>query len=79
MISPSNQIVVTTYAHLMKTDERGIRNQKGHQIKFENVTFLINNLKMHEVFKNEDKKRGDGVMNLIYGIVDLLLKEIMKA
>ena len=33
---------------------------------------------MHKVFKNKDEERGDGVIDLIYRIVDLLLREIVE-
>ena len=34
---------------------------------------------MYKVFKDKDKKRGNGVIDLIYKIVDLLFKKIMEA
>jgi len=53
----------------------GIIKKKDHQIKSGNTTPLINNLEMQDVFKNKDKKRGDGVTDLISGLVDLLSLE----
>ena len=36
---------------------------------------MINNLEMQDVFKDKNKKRGDGVTDLINGLVDLLSLE----
>ena len=46
MISPSNQIVTTTYAYLTDVDDKGIRNQNRHQIDLRETTLLINDLEM---------------------------------
>jgi len=51
----------------------GIIREKDHQIESGNTTPLINDLEMQDVFKDEDEERGDGVMDLISGLVDLLL------
>ena len=54
---------------------KGIIRNKDHQIKSGNTTPLINNLEMQEIFKDKDGERGGSVMDLIYGLVDLLLLE----
>ena len=64
---------------MTKTDKWGIRNQKDHQVKPGIATPLVSNLKMQNIFKDNNGERGDGVIDLIYGIVDLLLKEIVEA
>ena len=53
----------------------GIIREKDHQIESGNTTPLINNLEMQDVFKDKDKKRGDNIIDLISGLVDLLSLE----
>jgi len=53
----------------------GIIREKDHQIELGNTTPLINNLEMQDVFKDKDEERGDGVTDLINGLVDLLSLE----
>jgi len=54
---------------------KGIIREKDHQIESGNTTPLINDLEMQDVFKDKNKKRGDGVTDLISGLVDLLSLE----
>ena len=44
---------------------KGIRSKKGYQIKTEYSIPLINNLKIEELFKDKNKKKGVGVIDLI--------------
>ena len=52
-----------------------IIREEDHQIESGNTTPLINNLEMQDVFKDKDKERGDGVMDLINRLADLLSLE----
>jgi len=52
-----------------------IIKEKDHQIKSGNTTPLINNLEMQDVFKDKDEKKGNGVIDLINGLIDLLSLE----
>ena len=52
-----------------------IIRKEDHQIELGNTIPLINNLEMQDVFKDKDKKRGDGVTDFISRLVDLLLLE----
>jgi len=49
----------------------GIRN-KGHQIKLEDATPLIKDLKIQDIFRDKDKKERTGVTDLINGLVGIL-------
>ena len=53
----------------------GIIRNKNHQIKSGNTTPLINDLEMQKIFKDKDKERGDSIIDLISGLVDLLSLE----
>jgi len=70
-------MTVTSLLHQSKTEDliKGIIREKNHQIKSGNTTPLINNLEMQDVFKDKNKKRGDGVTDLINGLIDLLSLE----
>jgi hypothetical protein len=80
MIILRDSIVVTS--RLQQLDEEyligGIRNNKGHQIESRNATPLIDDLEMRDIFKDEDKEEGDGVMDLISAVVELLERDISR-
>jgi len=73
----SKRITITSLLHQSETENliEGIIREKDHQIELGNTTLLINDLEMQDIFKDEDGKRGDGVTDLISGLVDLLLLE----
>jgi len=75
--SLSKRMTVTSLLQQSKAEDLtgGIIREKDHQIELGNTTPLINNLEMQDVFKGKNKERGDGVMDLINGLVDLLLLE----
>ena len=77
MISPSKRITATTQARRLDTKDliRGIRNNKGHQIKSGYSTPLINNLEI-KFFKNKNKEKGVGITNLINRIVQVLKRDL---
>jgi len=52
-----------------------IIKDKKWQIKLGNTTSLINDLEMQDVFEDKDGERGGSVIDLIYGLVDLLSLE----
>jgi len=52
----------------------GIRS-KDHQIKLKGIVFWINDLRIEDIFKDEDKEEGVGVMDLINGLVEILWLE----
>ena len=52
-----------------------IIRKEDHQIELGNTTPLIDDLEMQDVFEDEDEERGDGVTDLINGLVDLLSLE----
>ena len=70
-------MIVTSLLQQLEAEDLigGIIKEEDHQIKSENTTPLINNLEMQDVFKDKDEERGDGVMDLINRLVDLLLLE----
>ena len=74
MTSPNKKMIITSLLHQSETEDliKGIIKEEDHQIKSENTTPLSNNLEMQDVFKDEDKERGDNVTDLINGLVDLL-------
>jgi len=53
----------------------GIIKKEDHQIESGNTTPLIDDLEIQDVFEDKDKERGDGIMDLISGLVDLLSLE----
>ena len=67
-------MTVTSLLQWLKAEDliKGIIKEEDHQIELENTTPLINDLEMQDVFKDEDGERGDGVTDLINGLVDLL-------
>ena len=77
MISPNKRIIITSLLQQSETEDliKDIIREEDHQIKSGNTTPLIDNLEMQDVFKDEDKKRRDGVIDLISGLVDLLSLE----
>jgi len=70
-------MIVTSLLQQLKTKDLmgDIIKKEDYQIKSGNTTPLINNLEMQDVFKNKNKKRRDGVTDLINGLVDLLSLE----
>jgi len=52
----------------------GIRNE-GHQIELEGTVLWINNLRIENVFEDEDKEGGVGVIDLISRLVEILRLE----
>jgi hypothetical protein len=54
---------------------KGIRNNKGHQIKSGHSTPLINNLET-EFFKDKNKKKKVGITDLINKIVQVLKRDL---
>ena len=71
------RMVVTSWLQQLEAENliRGIIRNKDHQNESGNTTPLINNLEMQEVFKDKDGKRGNSVIDLINGLVDILLLE----
>ena len=53
----------------------GIRTDKDHQVKLGNTTPLIDDLEMQEIFKDKNREEGNGVTDLINGLVELLSLE----
>jgi len=70
-------MTVTSLLHWSEVEDLigGIIKEEDHQIKSGSTTPLINDLEMQDVFKDKNKERGDGVIDLISGLVDLLLLE----
>ena len=56
----------------------GIRNKKSYQFKIGYSIPLINNLKMEELFKNKNKKRGVGITDLINQLIQIFKKELVQ-
>ena len=52
----------------------GIRNE-DEQVKPENIIPWIDDLEIGDVFEDEDKEEGVGVMDLINGLVEMLRLE----
>ena len=52
----------------------GIRS-KDHQIKQKGTVPWINDLRIEDVFKDEDEEEGVGVIDLINGLVEILRLE----
>ena len=77
MTSPNKRMTVTSLLQQSETEDliRGIIKEEDHQIKSGNITPLIDNLEMQDVFKDKDEERGNGVIDLINGLVDLLSLE----
>jgi len=77
MISPNKRIIITSLLQQSETEDliKDIIREEDHQIKLGNITPLINNLEMQDVFKDKNGKRGDSVTDLINGLADLLLLE----
>jgi len=75
--SPNKRMTVTSLLHQSEAEDLigGIIREEDHQIETGNTTPLINNLEMQDVFEDKDGERGDGVMDLINGLVDLLSLE----
>ena len=63
IVLPNNQIVATTYAHFTDTNKGGIRNQKENKIEIKTGTSLIKDLKMSNIFKDKDNKKGNNIIN----------------
>ena len=72
---PSDKIVKTIYVCLMEASEGGIKS-KDQQIELKGIVPWIDDLRMKDVFKDEDKKKGAGVTDLINGLVKILRLEI---
>ena len=53
----------------------GIIREEDNQIELRNITPLIDDLEMQDVFKDKNGEGGDGVIDLINGLVDLLSLE----
>ena len=53
---------------------KGIRD-KDYQIKLKGIVPWINNLEIKNVFKDKDKKKGMGIIDLINGLVEILRLE----
>ena len=47
----------------------GIRNKKSYQFKTKHTTPLINNLEIKKFFKDKDKEREIGIIDLINQLV----------
>jgi len=75
--SLNKRMTVTSLLQQSEAEDliKSIIKKEDHQIEPGNTTPLINNLEMQDVFKDKDKERGDGVIDLINGLVDLLLLE----
>ena len=57
---------------------KGIRNNKGHQIKLGHCTPLINNLEIRTIFEDKAGEEGAGVTDLIYRIVQVLREDLER-
>ena len=70
-------MIVTSLLYWSEAEDLigSIIKEEDHQIESGNTTLLIDNLEMQDVFEDKDGRRGDGVMDLISGLVDLLLLE----
>ena len=77
MILLSKRITVISLLCWSKAEDLigGTIKEEDHQIELRNTTPLINDLEMQDVFEDKDEKKGDGVIDLISGLVDLLLLE----
>ena len=77
MTSPSKRMTVTSLLQQSEAEDliKGIIKEEDHQIESRNTTPLIDNLEIQDVFKDEDKERGDGITDLINGLIDLLSLE----
>ena len=74
MISPNKRITATSlerYIERLNAKDLigGIRNKESYQVKTGYSTPLINNLKIEELFKDENKKEEVGVMDFINRVV----------
>ena len=58
----------------MEASEGGIRS-KDQQIESKDAIPWIDDLEMENVFKDEDKEEGVGVIDLINGLVEILRLE----
>ena len=70
-------MIVTSLLQQSETEDLmgDIIREEDHQIKSGNTTPLINDLEMQDVFKDKNEERGDGVTDLINGLIDLLSLE----
>ena len=59
--------------HLEAVDLTGGMNNNRYQIKQNNITPLINDLEMQDIFKDKDKREGDSVIDLIGEVSQLLV------
>jgi len=77
MTSSSKRIIVTSLLRQSEAEDliKGIIKNKEQQIESGNTTPLINDLEMQEVFKDKDGERGGSVIDLMYGLIDLLSLE----
>jgi len=75
MILPNNRIIVTSLLHQpnAKNLTRGIIKEKD-QIKTNNSIPLIKDLKISNIFKDKDNKKGNSVIDKLITKVSQLLK-----
>jgi len=75
--SLSKRMIVTSLLWQSEAEDLigGIIKEEDHQIELGNTTPLIDDLEMQDVFEDKDGRRGDGVMDLINGLVELLSLE----
>jgi len=64
IISPNNRITVTSLLYQLnaKNLTKSIIKEKD-QMKIKNSTFLIKNLKIQNIFKDKDDKKGNNVID----------------
>ena len=55
----------------------GIRDI-GYQIKSGNAIPLVNNLEIGSIFKDEDKKEGNSVIDLVLLVLRILRRDLSK-
>ena len=48
-------------------------NNNEYQIKLNNTIPLINNLEIQDIFKDENRREGDSVMDFIEEVLQLLI------
>jgi len=74
MISFNKRIIITSLLCQLNTEDlTGGIIKKEDQIKDNNSTPLINDLKMSDIFKDKDNEKGNGVMDELLDEVSQLL------
>jgi hypothetical protein len=82
IISPSDSMAVTVRARRCACEEEdalGIMSNDVNQIDQTDITPLVNDLEMSEIFEDEDRKEGDGVTDALSTMLRLLGEESEEA